>query len=145
MKPKQVTFSKFADRLCDFFLHIVNLRSKQFLQTPSYFMKFITIALSILSTKPQRNCCSDWIVRSLVTSSKTVLRYGKEMKTRQNQIEAICWVIQESNTKTPNPCNCFRICLRSSIVLLKERLLHVTNKLPAADLSAFPSVSQYRS
>jgi len=130
--------------LCTFFLHIITLRSKQFLRTPSYFMKFVTIALSILSTEPQRNCCSDFIVRSIVTSSKTILRYAKEMKSRRNQIEAICWVIQESNTKAPNPCNCFRICVRSSTVLLKGRLLHVRNKLPTVDLSAFSSVSQYR-
>jgi hypothetical protein len=54
-------------------------------------------------------------------------------------------VIQESNTKAPSPCSCFRIFVGSSIVLLKERLLYVRDKLPAADLSAFPSVSQYRS
>jgi len=84
------------------------------------FHKSVTIALSIWITEPQLNWCSNFIVRSLVTSSKTVLRFANETKTWRYQIEAICWVIQESNTKAPNPCSCFRICVGSSIVLLKD-------------------------
>jgi hypothetical protein len=112
-------------------------------QNSKLFRKSVTIALLILVTEPQLNCCSDFIVRSVVTSSQAFLRFAKEMKPQRYQIEAIWWVIQESNTKAPNPCNCFHFCAGSSIVQLKERLLHTRDKLPEAGLSAFLSASQY--
>jgi hypothetical protein len=124
IKSKRVTFLNLSFHLCTVISphnHLFGLRAFTNVQVVLWvhYNRFVH-----LMTEPQGFRCPGCIVWHVVMSSKLFFHFGKEMKIWQPKVRAISWAIQSGETKT---LNLYRSCTRS-IVILKDRLLHVRKK-----------------
>ena len=77
----------------------------------------------MLLTEPQHNRCLDFTVRSVVMSSMVFFQLGKETQIRPRQLGAVRRrMIPDCEIAMWKVCRCYRIGVRSNVVLLKVML-----------------------